>query len=505
MNRKTALTKILVSIFLISALAGVQAVNADPKIITVPDDFLTIQAAVANASPGDTVFVRSGSYRGGIVIDKPILLRGEDAKTTTVFGGATAKDLGLASVAFKENTATSFTTLTFITQNESPKIQPANFIPPLTFAVIVNSNDVSISDFTIMGGDRAIYSSNGNGLRIQQNSLGTCILGGSNNTVANNSRIGLTIGGYNNVVVGNSGGLTLSSSNSTLLENSLTYFESQNANSNIIVNNTLTGANMGMWIGSYGKNCSYNFFVGNKIESAGLWGVLMGAGSYNVFFGNIVENTGVGRDHDGYGLALGGNGLTAEKNLFLHNIFLNNSKNFGVNWPVTGANSFDDGKEGNYWDDYLARYPNATEVSNSGTGNVSYVLTEINVDNHPLLVQPGVSDKVPALPEPWASLLPAFTTLSDPSPSPTSPFPSPSGSSSPLQTPISSQSPSPTFSPSPSIPEFPLGAVVLLIVLVLAALLVVKKQEQIQMNRRTPQPNCSTQKEKQPQIGKWLN
>jgi len=131
----------------------------------------------------------------------------------------------------------------------------------------------------------------------------------------------------------------------------------------------------------------------------------MGEGSYNVFFGNIVKNTGMGTGHDGYGLALGGTHLVAENNLFLRNIFVNNSKNFGTNWAVEGTNSFDDGKEGNYWDDYLTMYPNASEVGQSGTGDTPYLLVDMNVDNHPLLNQPNVSDKVPTLPEPWSSLL----------------------------------------------------------------------------------------------------
>ncbi len=131
----------------------------------------------------------------------------------------------------------------------------------------------------------------------------------------------------------------------------------------------------------------------------------MGEGAYNVFFGNIIENTGIGIGHDGYGLALGGNHLIAEDNLFLRNIFVNNTRNFGTNWIVNGDNFFDDGKTGNYWDDYLTKYPNAKEVDQSGTGNTPYVLVGANVDNHPLLNQPDVSDEAPTLPEPWTSLL----------------------------------------------------------------------------------------------------
>ena len=465
-----------VVLFGLAFVPEVHFVKAASKTITVPDDYLKIQDAIANASPGDTVFVRKGNYAGGIALNKPIWLRGEDAKSTFIVGGATLKDLSFNSTIAVQSAASDMSVSivkSFALADEAPqtldsqktnlKIQPANFFEPPTFGVYINSSDITISGFTIKGGTNAI-NGNGDRLQIYQNILGTCIFAGSDITIANNTDIGLQIGGLHNSIVGNIGSLILVSSNSTILENSLTYFESENANFNNIINNTLSGANMGMWIGSYGKNCSYNLFAGNKIENSGLWGILMGAGSYNVFFGNIVENTGAGIGHDGYGLALGGNGLTADKNLFLRNIFVNNSKNFGVNWPVTGTNSFDDGKEGNYWDDYLSRYPNATEVDNSGTGNIAYVLTEINIDNHPLLVQPSLSGVVPVLPEPWASLLPVLSPL--PSPWPSSP--SPSSSPNDLSSTLPSISSSPTSSIPPSVPEFSALTIPLLITIILA-------------------------------------
>ena len=495
-----------------SRLTVATQLAAKTQTIFVPDDYSTVQAAVANASPGDTVLVRSGKYNGGIVIDKPLTIKGENANSTSIIGGETANDLGLTSVANRKAPENSPVTSTLAEtgrgtaveiQPLSIIVQPANFIPPLTFAIIVNSNDVNISGFTILGGDRAIFSSQGNRLQICQNILGTCILGGSNNTIANNSRIGLTISGSQNLIANNSGGLVVSSSNSTIIQNSLTGFALQNAYSNIILNNTLSGSNMGLWIGSSINSgpptCSYNLFAGNKIENCGLWGILMGAGSYNVFFENIIENTGTGLDHDGYGLALGGNHLVAEHNLFLHNVFVNNSKNFGVNWEVTGTNSFDDGKEGNYWDDYFIRYPSATEVGNSGTGNIPYTLTETNnIDNHPLLAQPAIQGKMPILPEPWASLLPKSTAMPNPSPSASStPLPSTSTSSTPTLSPIEtsldtatsnfpsplsplpSASPSLTFSPSPQVPEFPQWVIAALLLSVLS-LIVVK----LRKNRR---------------------
>jgi CHAT domain-containing protein/lipoprotein NlpI len=52
--------------------------------ITVPDDYLTIQAAIDAAQLGDTVYVRAGVYKENLVIDKPLSIIGEDRTTTTI-------------------------------------------------------------------------------------------------------------------------------------------------------------------------------------------------------------------------------------------------------------------------------------------------------------------------------------------------------------------------------------------------------------------------------------
>ena len=56
--------------------------------------------------------------------------------------------------------------------------------------------------------------------------------------------------------------------------------------------------------------------------------------------------------------------------------------------PTLGAansNVWDDGKEGNYWSDYALRYPNASEIGNTGVGDTPYYINENNVDRHPLM------------------------------------------------------------------------------------------------------------------------
>ena len=58
--------------------------------ITVPDDYPTIQVAIARANEGDTVYVKNGVYYVGennlIIIDKTISLIGEDPEKTIISG-----------------------------------------------------------------------------------------------------------------------------------------------------------------------------------------------------------------------------------------------------------------------------------------------------------------------------------------------------------------------------------------------------------------------------------
>ncbi len=58
------------------------------------------------------------------------------------------------------------------------------------------------------------------------------------------------------------------------------------------------------------------------------------------------------------------------------------------------VNTWDDGKEGNYWSDYKERYSDANEVDASGVWDTPYVIDENNQDNYPL-IDPAVIPELP--------------------------------------------------------------------------------------------------------------
>jgi len=69
---------------------NVLPVEANPKVITVPDEYFLIQEAINNSRQGDTVFVKSGIYFEHIVVDKNSLrLVGENRDTTIIDGNGT--------------------------------------------------------------------------------------------------------------------------------------------------------------------------------------------------------------------------------------------------------------------------------------------------------------------------------------------------------------------------------------------------------------------------------
>ncbi len=99
---------IIVCIILVGVAAGVfaltrreQAVN----LITVPDDYATIQEAIHAAEPADIIQVRAGTYNENIVLDKPVLLTAETfdqanpANNTTFINGGS----GTATITIPPN------------------------------------------------------------------------------------------------------------------------------------------------------------------------------------------------------------------------------------------------------------------------------------------------------------------------------------------------------------------------------------------------------------------
>ena len=78
---KKALSLLLIlALAATSCLVIVSSVKAVSQTIVVPDNYPTIASAIGNASSGDTILVRSGTYfEHSLTIDKTLVLIGEKA------------------------------------------------------------------------------------------------------------------------------------------------------------------------------------------------------------------------------------------------------------------------------------------------------------------------------------------------------------------------------------------------------------------------------------------
>ena len=84
---KKAVSIIVLMLLLLTINVAFNTKPVKAGIITVPDDYPTIQEAINMASPGDTIFVRAGIYYENVIVNKTASLVGEDKESTIINAG----------------------------------------------------------------------------------------------------------------------------------------------------------------------------------------------------------------------------------------------------------------------------------------------------------------------------------------------------------------------------------------------------------------------------------
>ena len=336
------------------AVPRIAMVKAEPLTIVVPDDYSTISWAVGNASEGDTIFVKRGTYlEHTLVIGKSLSLVGEDPNNTII---------------------------------QNIDVYEWDFIglpPPIPPVIQINADNVTISALTI---DDPIHLSfghivgGGNGTQIIGNIItkGTIQVSGSHQSIINNTINAMEIGiesrgSYNNItenyVYGSGGGIYSSGSHNMVYENIVTADSGLNGGLDIsgyeneVANNNVTNfVNIGG---------SLNIVYGNTITSN-----LAIVGNNNVFYANYIQ-----------GIILGNRISDASNNTFYHNNFdfIENpwlpegEKTFTVWEGVQGTEILDNGypSGGNYWSDY-----NGTDNNRDGIGDIPYIIYTNDTRNY---------------------------------------------------------------------------------------------------------------------------
>jgi parallel beta-helix repeat protein len=191
---------------------------------------------------------------------------------------------------------------------------------------------------------------------------GIALENSSNNTISENRVIGSFYKGIN---------LDLSNNN-TLSVNSVTKSE-YGIDLHLSSNNNLVGNTVSNTVSVISRGVYAD-------DGTGIW--LEVNSTHNRIHKNNIENNGEAMRIWDY----------SSNNTIYENNFINNTSQISIitrgefelrYTPI--PNSWDNGTVGNYWGDYSTKYPNATEVDNSGIGNTPYLIDANNIDNHPLM------------------------------------------------------------------------------------------------------------------------
>lgn len=197
-----------------------------------------------------------------------------------------------------------------------------------------------------------------------------------------------------------SNGIYVDHANNTRIENvtvqncrwGISAYEAGNC---LLVSNTVeTSSQWGIWLwrcsdSSANNNIAINNIVGIKFEESSNCTIYHNLAVNNTNSGlqlwtinncSIISNTAIDNQN---GIYL----IYAEDNVLYHNNFVNNEAN--VYWDLSYGNVWDNGFEGNNWNDYTGldlyhgSYQN--ESGSDGIGDTPYVINADNADHYPLV------------------------------------------------------------------------------------------------------------------------
>jgi len=346
-------------------------VNAAPAgALIVPDNYPTIQTAIDNASAGDIVFVKSGTYDVfWLKINKPLQLIGQDPEGAIING-----DAGLLSPGGRANLV----------------------------AITISSSDVLISGFTFTNCQNAIVvrgSESLSGITITGNNFVENYVGVSLDRKTTDFRVAENYFSKNGVAISFSGAKDAIISQNIVSDNggAITLIECDNVT---IQNNEVFSNSFGIVLGGV----SYISVIKNNITENKRDYQSTGEGGFGIKFELNCNNCSVFENYieqNIFGIYLVNSALGillsfGSGNIVYSNNLVDNSKNVnveqGLSYKVedTVANgttgvSWDNGTFGNFWSDYQIKYIDATEIDSSGIGNKPYLIDENNTDYYPLM------------------------------------------------------------------------------------------------------------------------
>ncbi len=391
---------ILLVLLTISYIAnfGTPTAKADSKIIIVPDDFPSISMAIRNATTGDTIYVKGGTYtETQLRINKSVTLIGENSGSTT---------LNLLSTRHVGEPLYWYLPDLFpapVSYDTAMRVHADNFVL-IGFTIVTNGGDINIT---------------GNNNKIKENVLSryTSVIGSNNELIRNSINAPLTVRGdyciitdnkfsenpsaqrlYDFDITGNHGNFSLNSINGgdasftgaygVISFNNITGSLSSTSTDCFFYKNTFSNG------GEFRVNGKNNIICKNLLNHCSSGLVIIGHGNKALL--NNITNCRIGispsPDSSIYANYIANNEWTINSrnaiinpygnlSFLTHNNFVDNR--YYQMWTMAMSNDtdyLDNGKEGNYWNTYQGE-----DGNNDGIGDSSFYLDTTHLDRYPLI------------------------------------------------------------------------------------------------------------------------
>jgi nitrous oxidase accessory protein NosD len=376
---KTYRTCLLLIILIVTSYAIITPVKAQPRTITVPENYPTISSAIEHAQNNDIIYVKAGNYsENSLSINKSITLIGENKDSTTI---------SLDSPSHEETVSIIFH---YIWYDSALRVTSDGFklsgftITTTGGNIIIDGNRTKITANTI-GADMSLNGSNiqlsNNRLTSQVSLNGVSATGQFCNISSNQITGGLYVNGNNHIIASNdvSGSLGVSANSSLIRANR--FHDSSDSiiisgNYNLISGNSIDRYGLGPEI----TGTSNNFFLNNVTRC----GVAISPGSGNIFYANYFSKN---------AWILEGAYQNSSESVFFYNNFVDNY-NYKIGSSQKSICLIDDGTKGNYWSDYIGRDANGDSI-----GDTPYTLDLNHVDHYPLVSPFNFSSIPEAIPD----------------------------------------------------------------------------------------------------------
>lgn len=228
--KKKTFTEIIIAIIIISQVWAfkTQRVKSLPDTLIVPSsDYPTIQEAINKANPGDTIFIKEGTYFENIVVNKSVSIVGEKVNTTIIDGRSVGN------------------------------------------VIKVTASNASIINVTIQNSEKVHPDHSGVFLdKVENLTIQNCIL--------RNNNVGIVLFGKTN---------KSTFSNNVVMDNGWGFNLKSGSNFNLFVSNTILNNSIGIVL-----NSSYNKFYRNNFINNTLYQVQILGGVFNQWDNGVEGN-----------------------------------------------------------------------------------------------------------------------------------------------------------------------------------------------------------------------